>query len=65
MTTLDLEPFRLKRNGQPKPVKSHRRPRHRAGEWFIKGPIPGKWLVRAGEISGRALHVGLVLWYLA
>ena len=32
---------------------------------FVKGPIPLPWLCAASKLPGRALHVGLVLWYLA
>ena len=40
-------------------------PKHRSvGKWFVKGPIPGDWLVRASKVSGRALRVGLALWFL-
>jgi hypothetical protein len=42
--------------------KPTRPPRHRPREPFIKGPIPWKWLERAGQLPGRALLVGLVLW---
>jgi hypothetical protein len=31
---------------------------------FLKGPIPLDWLVVAARQSGRALHVGMVLWFL-
>jgi hypothetical protein len=37
-------------------------PRHRQGELFLNGPVPWAWLVRAGQLPGSALHVGLVLW---
>jgi|SRR5262245_16479037 len=42
-----------------------RPPRHRAGERFLKGPIPWPWLCRAARLPGRALHVALAVWYLA
>lgn len=35
------------------------------GEWFLKGPIPGDWLGRAAQMSGRSLHLGLAIWHLA
>jgi hypothetical protein len=41
-----------------------RRTHHGAGERFLKGPIPLRWLERAGQQSGQALHVGVVLWFL-
>lgn len=31
---------------------------------FIKGPLPFEWMSTAGRLPGRALHVGLGLWYL-
>ena len=65
MHPLDLDQFRAKRNGELRPAKLKRLPRHKAGEWFLKGPIPGGWLHRAAELPGRALHVALAVWYLA
>jgi len=40
-------------------------PRHRQGEKFLKGPIPLAWLSRAAALPGRALQVGLAIWFLA
>jgi hypothetical protein len=37
-------------------------PRHRAGEPFLKGPIPWTWLAAAAGLPGKALAVGLVVW---
>jgi hypothetical protein len=37
-------------------------PRHRKGEAFLKGPIPWPWLERACRLTGKALHVALLLW---
>ena len=69
MHPLDLDQFRARPNGKTRPAKRQRPPRHKAGEWFLKGPIPGDWLVRVfalpARTSGRALRVGLALWYLA
>lgn len=31
---------------------------------FIRGPIPLTWVQRAANLRGRALHVGMALWYL-
>ncbi|HKC93819.1 MAG TPA: hypothetical protein VKB81_07335 [Nitrospira sp.] len=31
---------------------------------FIKGPLPLDWMAACGRLPGRALHVGLCLWYL-
>jgi len=40
-------------------------PRHRLGEKFLKGPIPLLWLAAAAKQPGRALHVGIAVWFLA
>ena len=40
-------------------------PRHKPGDKFLKGPIPWRWLETAGQQPGSALHVGVVLWFLA
>ena len=37
MHHLDLDQFRAKRNGELQAHKSKRPPRHKAGEWFLKG----------------------------
>jgi hypothetical protein len=31
---------------------------------FLKGPVPLDWLIIAARQSGKALHVGIVLWFL-
>jgi hypothetical protein len=31
---------------------------------FLRGPVPLDWLQQAARLPGRALHVGVVLWYL-
>jgi hypothetical protein len=65
MQPIDLEQFKVKHGGELMPAKSKRPPRHKAGEWFLKGPIPGEWLHRAAMLPGRALHVALAVWYAA
>ena len=32
---------------------------------FIKGPLPLNWMRQAAALPGKALHVGLCVWYLA
>jgi hypothetical protein len=39
-----------------------RPPRHRPGEWFLRGPIPWPWLETAARLPGKALALALVLW---
>jgi len=49
-------------------ISQGRSPRFRAprlvrGERFLCGPVPLRWLERAGRCRGKSLHVGIVLWY--
>jgi hypothetical protein len=44
---------------------SNKPPRHKAGQHFLKGPIPWNWVSKAAQLHGKALHVGICLWYLA
>ena len=37
--------------------------RARAKGLFLCGPIPLDWLGRAAAVPGRALHVGLAIWF--
>jgi hypothetical protein len=61
---IDLEQLRLPSN---KTAVGRRTdlPRHRQGGKFLKGPIPWTWLVEAARLPGKALHVGIGLWFLA
>ena len=63
-----MDPQRLKLGQQalaPKKTKRAKAPRHKPGEKFLKGPVPLNWLARAGQLPGKSLHVGVVLWFLA
>ena len=40
-------------------------PRHKPGERFLKEPVPFRWLGRAMNLPGKALHVAIVIWHLA
>jgi hypothetical protein len=44
----------------PRRQRARECPRKR--EWFLRGPVPWGWLVRAMALPGRALAVGLILW---
>jgi hypothetical protein len=44
------------------PRRSAKPPRHRPGEWFLRGPIPWPWLETAAQLPGRALALALCLW---
>jgi hypothetical protein len=68
MHPIDIEQFRARRSGKQQPAKRQpRRRRRKSADWFLKGPIPGAWLSRIFAMpawtSGRALRVGLALWY--
>jgi hypothetical protein len=63
---LDLfDPDALRLPESALPVAAPRRrkpPRHRAGEPFLRGPIPWRWLQAALRLPGKALHVAVLLW---
>lgn len=42
-----------------------RLPRPRAGEKFLKGPIPLDWLSVAAQLPGKSLHVAIAIWLTA
>jgi hypothetical protein len=44
--------------GEPAPARPARRDK------FLRGPVPQPWLRRAAELPGKALAVGLALWFL-
>src|SRR5262249_29761549 len=39
--------------------------RHKPSEKFLKGPVPLPWLQVATRQKGKALHVGVGLWFWA
>ena len=38
-------------------------PRHKKGEKFLRGPIPLLWIDVASRLPGKALAVGLRVWF--
>jgi hypothetical protein len=46
------------RDGKPAPTRPTRKGK------FLRGPIPLGWLRRAADLPGKALAVGLALWFL-
>ena len=62
---IDLDRLRMPGSSSDVPTWPWTLPRHCRGEKFLKGPIPLEWLIRAARLPGRALHVGVVLWYQA
>jgi hypothetical protein len=64
----NLDDFRLKPSLQGTPavtklVQTTSTSSQSGEAWFLKGPIPGAWLAIASALSGKALHVGLAIWY--
>jgi hypothetical protein len=49
----------------PAGERARKRAQLKRGEKFLKGPVPWTWLSRAGQLPGKALHVGIALWHLA
>lgn len=58
----DPEQLRLSSDLTAPPKPTRRPPRHKAGEKFLKGPIPWNWMERAMGLPGKALHVAILLW---
>ena len=58
----DPERLRWASVAPPRPLQP---PHHRPGEPFLKGPIPKRWLERAAQARGKALHVAVELWFQA
>ena len=62
----DVETLRLRESdnkSRPVPRRTPT-PKHRPGEKFIKGPIPLAWLSAAASLPGKALAVGVAIWFL-
>lgn len=65
----NLDDFRLKPSLQGTPVAAKLDQTTSTSSepdksWFLRGPIPGEWLSMAAELPGKALHVGMAIWYL-
>lgn len=63
MTPIDPAHYRL--IGQKGKRSTTRLPRPRAGERFLKGPIPMDWLSTAARLPGKSLHVAIAVWFTA
>jgi hypothetical protein len=65
-----MEPLNIKRISlQDKPLDQfYYRPKafpKKKRRKFLKGPIPWYWLSRAAQQPGKALHIGIAIWFLA
>ena len=63
MKPLNLDDMRI--NAAQPVDKDAVRVRHEIAEPFLRGPIPLAWLEKAAHLGGKALHVGVSLWFLA
>lgn len=62
--TIDLEELRLDPGTTPaQPTPQRPRQRYPAGVPFLRGPVQLSWLARAASLPGKALAVGISLWY--
>ena len=60
---VDLERLRLDGGLLAIPKGKGSEPSKHRPRKFLKGPVPLGWLRAAGVLPGKALHVGLELWY--
>ena len=65
---VELDRYRLQVQSRPLDPPATRRtglraPRPREGEHYLRGPIPMSWFLAAARLPGRALHVGMWVWY--
>jgi hypothetical protein len=60
-----IDPSRLRLGTRSKLGPTQRLPRPKAGEKFLKGPIPLNWLSKAARLPGKSLHVGIAIWFTA
>jgi DNA-binding transcriptional ArsR family regulator len=57
-----IDPSRVRLGARPKSGVIRRLPRPKAGEKFLKGPIPLNWLSTAARLPGKSLHVAIAIW---
>ena len=62
---LNLEQLQLPWPASRPEMQRTNLPRHKWGEKFLKGPVPWDWLTLAAQLPGKALHVGVALWFWA
>lgn len=60
MDEFDLEDYKAASHSTARtPVRRARRQAHP----FLRGPVPIWWLARAARLPGKALAVGIALWF--
>ncbi len=63
MASINASRLRIKTSFNSR--SSTRLPRPKAGERFLKGPIPMDWLSAAARLPVKALHVAIAIWFTA
>ncbi len=67
MDRFDPNRFKLSRNhvdqGVDAPIPERRIESKKQSGKFLKGPVPLFWLMAAAQLPGKALAVGIALWF--
>ena len=67
MSTFDLNKLRLRSNSterdKTQPIPERKVERKRRCQKFLKGPVPLPWLLVASKLPGKALAVGIAIWF--
>lgn len=63
---INLDKLRLdKAQGQRISGTGSKSVRYKRYNKFIKGPLPLDWFMLAAKLQGKAMNIGLALWYLS
>ncbi len=67
MDSFDLVSISLPNQSKVDPIRKSKEgpPKHKPGEKFLKGPVPWNWIAKAAQLPGKAIQVGIVIWFLA
>jgi hypothetical protein len=60
-----IDPLQLRLRSKPRLGSRRPLPRPKAGEKFLKGPIPLNWISAAARLPGKSLHVAIAIWFTA
>jgi hypothetical protein len=59
---LRLPETQVNQNAEERIAERRVRPKNQSDK-FLKGPVPLAWLMSAARLPGKALAVGIVLWF--
>ena len=60
---MDLDAYRAGSLAELPPAPTRKPKRPRAGQPFLRGPVPLGWMAAAHDAGGSALAVGVALWF--